>query len=56
MTRDMFLPEMEQTYILSQANIIKPTETINATTLPKIEMPNHNGFEPDPRPELDLYK
>ena len=43
-------------YILSQANIIKPTETISATTLPKIEMPNHNGFEPDPRPELDLYK
>ena len=43
-------------YILSQANIIKPTEAINATTLPKIEMPNHNGFEPDPRPELDLYR
>ncbi len=43
-------------YILSQAKVIKPTDTINATTLPKVEMPNRNGFEPDPRPELDLYR
>lgn len=43
-------------YILSQAHIIKPTEVMNATSLPKVEMPNRNGFEPDPRPELDLYR
>lgn len=43
-------------YILSQAHIIKPTETMNATTLPKVEMPNRDGFEPDPRPELELYR
>ena len=43
-------------YILSQAKIIKPTEAMNATSLPKVEMPNRNGFEPDPRPELDLYR
>jgi mono/diheme cytochrome c family protein len=43
-------------YVLSQAKIIKPTEVMNATSLPKVEMPNRNGFVPDPRPELDLYR
>ncbi len=43
-------------YILSQAKIIQPTEAMNASSLPKVEMPNRNGFEPDPRPELDLYR
>jgi S-disulfanyl-L-cysteine oxidoreductase SoxD len=43
-------------YILSQAKIIKPTDVMNATSLPKVEMPNRNGFEPDPRPELELYR
>jgi S-disulfanyl-L-cysteine oxidoreductase SoxD len=43
-------------YILSDANIIKPTETMNATTLPKVAMPNRDGFIPDQRPELDLYR
>jgi len=42
-------------YILSQAKIVNPTEVMNATSLPKVEMPNRNGFEPDPRPELELY-
>ena len=43
-------------YILAQATIIKPTETMNATTLPKVAMPNRDGFEPDPRPEVQLYR
>ena len=43
-------------YILSEAKIIKPTDTMNATTLPKVAMPNRDGFIPDARPELDLYK
>jgi S-disulfanyl-L-cysteine oxidoreductase SoxD len=43
-------------YILSQGKIIKASETINAKTLPKVEMPNRNGFIPDPRPELELYR
>jgi cytochrome c len=43
-------------YILSSANIIKPTEVIDAKSLPKVVMPNRNGFEPDPRPELELYR
>jgi S-disulfanyl-L-cysteine oxidoreductase SoxD len=43
-------------YILEQAKVIKPTEAMNASSLPKVEMPNRNGFVPDPRPELDLYR
>ena len=34
-------------YILSEAKIIKPTETMNAMTLPKVTMPNRDGFIPD---------
>jgi hypothetical protein len=29
---------------------------MNAPTLPKVVMPNRDGFEPDPRPEVQLYK
>src|SRR5581483_7499873 len=36
-------------YILSEANIIKPTETMDATSLPKVMMPNRDGFVPDAR-------
>jgi cytochrome c len=43
-------------YILSQAKIIQPTATMNATTLSKVVMPNRDGFEPDPRPEVQLYR
>ena len=43
-------------YILSEAKIIQPTETMDARTLPKVVMPNRDGFEPDPRPELELYR
>lgn len=42
-------------YILAEGKIIKPTDIVNAQTLPKIEMPNRNGFVPDPRPEQQLY-
>ncbi len=43
-------------YILSEAKIIKPTDTVNAATLPKVTMPNRDGFIPDSRPELELYR
>ena len=43
-------------YVLSEAKIIKPDQTMNASTLPKVVMPNHDGFEPDPRPEIELYR
>jgi cytochrome c len=42
-------------YILSEGKIIKPTEVMNAQTLPKVAMPNRDGFIPDSRPELELY-
>jgi cytochrome c len=43
-------------YILSEAKVIQPSETMDAKTLPKVAMPNRDGFEPDPRPELELYR
>jgi mono/diheme cytochrome c family protein len=43
-------------YILSEAKIIKPTDVIDAQTLPNVQMPNKDGFEGDPRPELELYR
>jgi cytochrome c len=43
-------------YILSEAKIIKPNETMDAKTLPKVAMPNKDGFIPDARPELQLYQ
>ena len=43
-------------YILVEANIIKATDVIDAASLPKVAMPNRNGFFPDPRPELELYR
>jgi S-disulfanyl-L-cysteine oxidoreductase SoxD len=43
-------------YVLSEAKIVQPTDTMNAKTLPTVTMPNRDGFEPDPRPELELYR
>jgi cytochrome c len=43
-------------YILSEAKIIQPTDKMDATSLPKVMMPNRDGFIPDARPELDLYR
>ena len=43
-------------YILSEAKIIKPTEIMDAKTLPKVVMPNADGFIPDARPEHQLYR
>jgi cytochrome c len=40
-------------YILGEANIIAKNETLNASTLPTVKMPNRNGFvSPDPRPDV----
>jgi S-disulfanyl-L-cysteine oxidoreductase SoxD len=39
-------------YILAEANIIDKTMVLDAETLPRVEMPNRNGFISDPRPEL----
>jgi S-disulfanyl-L-cysteine oxidoreductase SoxD len=39
-------------YILTEAKIIDKSMVLDAKTLPLIEMPNRNGFIPDPRPEV----
>jgi S-disulfanyl-L-cysteine oxidoreductase SoxD len=39
-------------YILTEGNIIDKTIVLDADTLPKVQMPNREGFIPDPRPAL----
>jgi cytochrome c len=39
-------------YVLAEANIIERSTVLDAQTLPKVQMPNRDGFIPDPRPEL----
>ena len=39
-------------YILAEGKIIDQSTVLDAATLPKIMMPNRDGFIPDPRPEL----
>jgi len=43
-------------FILAEAKIIAPADTMNAKSLPQVKMPNRDGFVPDPRPELSLYR
>lgn len=37
-------------YILAQDKVIPSTDTIDALSLPRVHMPNADGFVPDPRP------
>jgi len=39
-------------YILFLNGIAGENEVLNAKTLPKIRMPNRDGFVPDPRPDI----
>jgi mono/diheme cytochrome c family protein len=39
-------------YILAEANIIDKSTVLDAQSLPKVQMPNRDGFIPDPRPEI----
>ena len=39
-------------WLLFQNQIIAEDAVIDARTLPKVEMPNRNGFVPDPRPDV----
>lgn len=40
-------------YVLGEANIVAKNEVISASTLPRVQMPNRNGFvSPDPRPDV----
>jgi S-disulfanyl-L-cysteine oxidoreductase SoxD len=38
-------------YILAEGNITNKALVLNAQTLPRVQMPNRDGFIPDPRPE-----
>jgi cytochrome c len=37
-------------FILAEGNIIDKSAVMDAATLPKVRMPNRDGFIPDPRP------
>ena len=39
-------------YILAEGNIIDKAVVLDAATLVRVQMPNRDGFIPDPRPEL----
>jgi S-disulfanyl-L-cysteine oxidoreductase SoxD len=39
-------------YVLSLNGIMRENATIDQRTLPEIRMPNRDGFEPDPRPDV----
>ena len=39
-------------WLLFQNEIIAEEAVIDAQTLPKVQMPNRNGFIPDPRPDV----
>lgn len=43
-------------YILGEADIVEKTAVMDAKTLPKVKMPNRDGFVGDPRPEIELYR
>lgn len=43
-------------FILAKGAIIKPEQVMNAQSLPKVTMPNRNGFIRDPRPAPVLPK
>jgi cytochrome c len=42
-------------YILAEGNIIKKTDVMDAKSLPKVQMPNRDGFIADPRPDVHNY-
>jgi mono/diheme cytochrome c family protein len=39
-------------FILAEGNVIDKATVVDAQTLPRVQMPNRDGFIPDPRPEL----
>ncbi len=42
-------------FVLAEGKIIKKSDTMDAGTLPKVEMPNRDGFVSDPRPDVFNY-
>ncbi len=43
-------------FILAEANIVDRSAMMNAEALALVEMPNRNGFIPDPRPDVFDYR
>ena len=43
-------------YILTEAKITTASQIMDDKALAKVEMPNRQGFVPDPRPEIELYR
>jgi S-disulfanyl-L-cysteine oxidoreductase SoxD len=39
-------------YLLNLNGIIGAADVMDARTLPKVKMPNRDGFVPDPRPDV----
>ena len=42
-------------FILAEANVIPKDQKIDARNLAQVEMPNRDGFIPDPRPDVFNY-
>lgn len=42
-------------YILGEAGIVGKKAVLNANSLARIHMPNRDGFNPDPRPDVHNY-
>ena len=43
-------------YVLNLNGIVREDQVLDAASLPKIVMPNRNGFVPDPRPKVPNRK
>ena len=43
-------------YLLFLNGIVTEQDVLNETTLPKVKMPNRDGFVPDPRPDVPANK
>ena len=43
-------------FILGETDIIGRDDVVNAETLPQVQMPNRDGFVPDPRPDVHNYE
>jgi S-disulfanyl-L-cysteine oxidoreductase SoxD len=43
-------------YVLNKGKIIGDKDVMNAKTLPKVDMPNKDGFISDPRPDVFNYR
>lgn len=42
-------------YVLGEGNIVGKDAVMDAKSLPKVQMPNRDGFIPDPRPDIVNY-